>query len=76
MIKLLVALLLITVIVFLWCCLKVSSECSRWEEKIMVNREEFKKKLLNLLNNSNLSKKLDKNTGESKGSPFSMGGSK
>ena len=42
----------------------------------MVSREEFKKKLLNLLNNSNLSKKLDKNTGESKGSPFSMGGSK
>ena len=36
----------------------------------MVSREEFKKKLLNLLNNSNLSKKLDKNTGESKGSPF------
>jgi len=33
MIKLLVALLLITVIVFLWCCLKVSSECSRWEEE-------------------------------------------
>lgn len=42
----------------------------------MVSREEFKKKLLNLLNNSNLSKKTDKNTGESKGSPFSMGGSK
>ena len=42
----------------------------------MVSTQEFKKKLLNLLNNSNLSKKLDKNTGESKGSPFSMGGSK
>ena len=32
----------------------------------MVSREEFKKKLLNLLNNSNLSKKLDKNTGNQK----------
>ena len=30
---LLVGLLLIMVIVFLWCCLKVSSECSRWEEE-------------------------------------------
>ena len=42
----------------------------------MVSREEFKKKLLNLLNTSNLSIKVYKKSGESKGSPFSMGGSK